>query len=316
MNRTRFDIPSISTLVAFEATARLGGVSLAANELTTSQSAISRYIRALESALDVTLFERKSRKMTLTTDGEDYRVAVHSALESLHAACHELRTQGVVLNICCTQEVSVLLLGPVFSQLKRSLPECVKLRILSCDYDILPMVVPTGVDIIFEYSAARTDAASARILDEEIVPVASPSFMSRFDRVLSGHPRHWTGVPRLELAPRDQSWATWTTWFAAHECQPPLAPVETFENYMQLLEAAVNGDGIAIGWNGFVDSYLKNGTLVPLTDAWLASSLGLYAVLTLHGRQNSYSQYCLKRLDTLMRKRAHGRELPVREIHC
>ena len=313
MNGARFDIPSISTLVAFEATARLGGVRHAAEELNTSQSAVSRYIRKLETALQVTLFDRRNRRVVLTKRGEDYHIAVQSTLESLHAAGKMLRTQRAVLTIGCTQEVSVLLLGPVFSKVKRALPDGVSLRILNCDYDTLPLVVPTGVDIVFEYSQARTGTDSARILDEEFVAVASPALRTRFERVLGGHPRHWTGVPRLELAAHDQGWATWTCWFAAHESNPPQAPVETFENYIHLLEAAVNGDGIAIGWNGFTRSYFRTGRLVPLRDKWLASSASLYASLTPHGLMNPSARGCLRELAILGNELADAREVLVCE---
>ena len=308
MNGAQFHIPSISMLVAFEATARLGGVRHAAEELNTSQSAISRYIRNLEMSLEVTLFDRRNRRVVLTKRGEDYHIAVRSALESLHAAGLGLRTQGALLTIGCTAEVSVLLLRPIFSRLKRALPDGVNLRVLGCDYDTLPLVVPTGVDIVFEYSAPRTDANSARILDEEIVPVASPAFRRRFERVLGGHPRHWAGVPRLEIAPRDEGWATWTDWFAAHDCEPPRAPVETFENYIHLLEAAANGDGIAIGWNGFMRSYFNTQRFVPLRDEWLASGIGLYATLTAHGRRNPDATGCLRELAFLGTELADVRE--------
>ena len=208
----------------------------------------------------------------------------------------------------------MLLLRPVFSRLKRALPESVSLRILNCDYDMLPLVVPTGVDIIFTYSALRIDAESTRLLDEMFVPVASPAFRRRFERVLGGHPRHWTGVPRLALASRDQGWATWGDWFAAHDSAPPQAPVETFENYIPLLDAAVDGDGIAIGWKGFVRSYFETGRLVPIREEWTASHVALHAVLTSHGGRNPNAKSCLMELASLKEDLAGGRELPVFKI--
>ena len=305
----KFDIPSLSMLIAFESTGRLGGMGRAAEELKTSQSAISRHIRQLEAALGVMLFERKIRSVYLTGRGENYYIAVQSALECLHAAGHGIRAQPPsVLLIGCTQEISVQLLRPVFSKLKRSLPDGVSLRILNCDYDMQPLVVPAGVDIIFEYSVARTDADSVRVLDEEIVPVVSPKFARRFEGVLSTHPRHWYDVPRLELALRGQSWTTWSSWFAAHDCAPPHAPVESFENYFHLIEAAGNGDGLALGWNGFVNSELRTGRLVSLRDEWLATTVGLYAVLTAYGSGNAIARGCLTTLASLSKELAGERD--------
>ena len=298
----KYDIPAIRVLIAFEATARLGGVSRAAEELKTSQSAISRYIGQLEAGLGVRVFERRNRGVVLTKRGQDYYLAIQSSLEHLHAAGHRIRSQSTVLTIACTQEISVLFLRPVFARLKRSLARGVGLRILNCDYDILPLVVPTGVDIVFEYSVARNDADSARVLEEEIVPVASPAFASRFERALSEHPRHWCGVPRLEVARRDQCWSTWASWFAPHGCELAQAPVESFENYLHLLDAAANGDGLAIGWNGFVNRFLRSGSLVPLRDDWLATNVGLYAVLTPYGRTNPDARDCIRTLTSLSKE--------------
>ena len=216
-----------------------------------------------------------------------------------------------MLTIGCTQEISVLLLLPVFSRLKRSLPSGVNLRIVTCDYDMMSFLVPTGVDIVFEYTAARTDDESVRIMDDEFVPVASREFRSRYEEVLAGHPRRWSGVPRLDLAPRGQPWGTWERWFAEHDCDPPSTPVESFENYIQMLEAAVNGDGMAIGWNGFMHSYFETGRLVPLRNAWLKSNVGLYAVLTTHGRVKSHARSCLKQLEAVGKEVSGGLVTPV-----
>ncbi len=299
MSSSRFKVPSSSSLVAFEATARLGGVIRASEELRTSQSAISRHIHNLETALDQKLFQRQGRGVVLTSNGRDYYVAVKSALERLDAAGHGLRTQTRSVTIACTQEISHFLLLPIFSEIRHSMEEGAKLRILNCDYDVLHLLLPAGVDIIFEYSVAPTDPSAAKLFNEEIVPVASPAFVERFERVLAKHPRQWSGVPRLDVAQRDQTWATWATWFRAHDCDAPTASVEPFENYEYLLEAAVRGEGMALGWNGFVNRYLESGRLVKLRVDWVRLPIALYAVLTQAGHSNRNAISCLKQLATL-----------------
>ena len=305
---TPFDIPSISTLVAFEATVRLGGVSRAAGALNTSKSAVSRQIRKLEAALGVTLLERRNRRVVPTESGEDYYVVVKSSLESLHAAGHGLHRSRDAITIGCTREVSELLLSSVFSTLQRSLPAGHGLRVLNWDSDALPLVVPNEVDIVFEYSMVRNDAHSVRVLHQEVVPVASPALRRRFERVLSRHPRHWSGVPRLEADTRNHPWPTWRSWFDAHDCRSPEAPVEAYESYVPLLDAAVNGNGMALGWNGFMGSHFSGGRLVPLKDEWLTSGVGLYAVLTPHGLGTPGAGDCLKELASLARA-----EIPSRQ---
>ena len=302
MKGARFTVPSTSELIAFEAAARLSSVSNAAEELSTSQPAVSRHIRNLETGLGRILFRRGGMGVTLTKDGEIYYASVKKSLEGLHAAGCAPRARKLVVTVACTQEISAMLLLPVSLRLKRSLNDSANLRILNCDYDMLPLIVPTGVDIIFDYAVERTDTSAVRLLDEEIISVASPGFVKRYERMLARHPRHWSGLPHLEVAGRDQGWANWMTWFSAYECEPPPGPMEYFENYIYLLEAATNGDGIALGWNGFVNGYIRMGRLVEIGDAWLATKLGLYAVLTEVGAKNPSARSCLRALAALTRE--------------
>ena len=107
-------------------------------------------------------------------------------------------------------------------------------------------------------------------------------------------------MPRLNVGRKSPGWASWDTWFKAHGCGPPPAPVETFENYFNLLPAAANGDGLAIGWNGFMSDHFETGRLVAVRDAWLATGLTMYAVPTRNGGSKTASQTCLKELPHLI----------------
>lgn len=299
MSEPRFRVPSTSALVAFEATARLGGVIRASEELLTSQSAVSRHIRNLETRIGEKLFRRQGRGVVLTPSGQDYYVAVKVALENLHAASKGLGVQTPRVTMACTKGVANFLLRPSMTQVKRVLDDNAQVRILTCDYDMLQFLAPTGIDILFEFAAAPSDPAAVKVLDEEIVPVAAPALVRRFERALGRHPRHWTEIPRLEAVEAGETWATWTTWFSAHDCDPPKAPTEFLEDYQNLLDAAANGLGMAIGWNGFVNAYLESGRLVRLRDNWLRTHIGLYAVPSEAGSGNRNATRCLSRLAAL-----------------
>ena len=305
----QFEIPPTSTLLAFEAVARLGGVARAATERGTSQSAISRHLRNLQEALGVRLFERSGRGIALTRNGEAYFAVVQSSMDALQRAANGLQMCKTGLTIGCTLEISGLLLLPIFSRLKRSLGEEVAARIVTYDYDMLPLLVPAGLDIFFEATTAakHPDQDAVHVLDEEIVPVASPALLERYGPVLRGPARHWSGVPRLDIGRRSPGWATWETWFDAQGCAPPIAPVETFENYIHLLRAAADGDGIAIGWNGFLADYAEAGRLVAVRNQWLRTGLTMYGVPTPSGKRNSASEACLQELARLVGELCSGR---------
>ena len=301
MRHVRIDIPATSTLLAFEAVARNGSINQAAKERKTSPAAISRHIRRLEDELGMALFARSGRGIVLTEGGEEYLLTVRSSIARLHATGRQLRTRKTDLTIGCTLEISGLVLLPVFSRLKRFLGEEVTTRIVVHDYDIHPVLVPTGLDILFEerVGEAHSDVAAVKVLDEEIVPVASPALLERFKAVLARDPRQWSGVPRLDVGRRSPGWATWETWFGDHGCAPPDARVEVFESYIHLLRAASDGDGIALGRNGFMSDYLEAGRLVPIHDEWLRTDLSMYGVPTLDGRRNHATKACLRELARL-----------------
>ena len=142
------------------------------------------------------------------------------------------------------------------------------------------------------------DPHAVPVLDEALVPVASRAFAKRFATQLAGHPRKWRGVPRLDIGRPAPGWATWETWFTAHGCPAPPGPVQTYENYFNLLSAAVNGDGLAIGWNGFMSEHF--GRLVAVRNEWLKTELTMYAVATADGRAKSVVPDCLSELAQLI----------------
>lgn len=308
MKDVRSGIPSTGALLAFEATARLGSVVGAAEELEVSSPAISRHIGKLEDALNVRLFERKGRGLTLTSGGKNYFVAVQSSIQSLRAAGNKLQAENATLTIGCTQGISVMTLLPLYPKLQSLLNDKIDLRILNCEYDLLPSLLPLGVDLFFEYSVGRSDEHSARIFDEEIVPVASPFFVDRFRQELAEHPSRWAAVPRLDSATAGGTWATWETWFKSQNCQPPEARIEKYENYLYLADAAAKEHGIALGWNGSLNSCFENGRLVPIRNAWLCTGIGIYAVLTASGQRNPGARRFLKELAGLARELRVGSE--------
>ena len=200
MNSRRFELPGTRTLVAFEAAARLGSITRAAEELATSHSAVSRHIRALEKSFEVTLFERRGRGVALTTSGEAYLRAVRTGLDALRDGGRSLRNDRTVLAIGGTLEITALLLHPVWPQLQSALGDEMAARIVVYDYDLLPLLMSFGLDVVFEAKhGPHPDPQAVPVLDEALVPVASKGFAKRHATGLAGDPRTWRGVPRLDI---------------------------------------------------------------------------------------------------------------------
>jgi LysR family glycine cleavage system transcriptional activator len=84
-------LPSLTSLRAFEAAARLGGFSAAARELNVTHAAVAQQVRGLEAALGATLLERSGRGLALTSDGERLAAALTASFEGIAAAVEEVR---------------------------------------------------------------------------------------------------------------------------------------------------------------------------------------------------------------------------------
>ena len=301
MTGLRYEIPLTSTLLAFEAVGRLGGLGPAARERRTSPSAISRHIRNLERSLGFRLFGRSGRGLALTENGKKYFEAVQTAIEDLHATAGALRARQIRLVIGCTEEFSGLVLLPIYCRLKRSLGEEVAARVVIYDDETLPLLIPAGLDIIVQLSvgAAPPEEDAVKIFDEEVAPVASPAFLQRHGAVLARHPRHWAGVPRLDIGRPGAAWTSWENWFDAHGCESPDEPVETFDNYIHVLRAAADGGGLALGRNGFMTDYVEARRLVAVRDEWLRAERAVYGVPTPSGRRNRVATNYLQELARL-----------------
>jgi len=300
MGQRRYRTPSTSALVALESVVRLGGFGRAAEELNTSQSAVSRHIKHLEESLGTLLLRRKGRSIELTRAGAIYHGAVLSALEAVDAAEKTLRALGEEVTIACTHEVSHLLLMPHYDRLRRRLGDGVQIRIMTTEYETLDAMIDAGADLTFAYSKATPKGPDqVAVLPEEITPICSPGFHTEHRGVLRGSPATWQDLPLLDLSKPNHGWATWSDWFQASGGARPTATVETFDNYVYLLEASAAGKGLALGWRGFVDRYLEAGTLVPAVEPWYARATGLYARLTPKGARNEAARRCLDFLSGL-----------------
>ncbi|MBY8977122.1 LysR family transcriptional regulator [Rhodobacteraceae bacterium NNCM2] len=299
MSQRRFHLPSSNALIAFESVARLGGVGRAAEELNTSQSAISRHLKQLEEHIGVSLFERSGRNIALTLAGRSYLDTVSSALESLNEKRLELRSSGHNVMIACTHAVSHLLIMPRFERLRRALGKSTNIRILTCEYDQVQDVVHAGVDVLFEYRQDRVSGPSVDVLREEITPMASPGFVAAHAEVLRRAPSEWSALPHLALSQNNFGWATWSDWSEATGAPVQQTVSDAYANYVYLLEAASAGAGIALGWRGFVDRYIQTGALVPISENWVQRPTRLSARLTRKGERNQNAQKCLRFLETL-----------------
>lgn len=282
MSNYRYQLPSMSVLSAFECAARHNSFSRAAEELHTSQPAVSRHVAGLEAFLGVKLFNRSRGRVTLTTEGQRLYHSVVSGLEEMAAAVRDIRVQRKSISIACTYSVSHLWLMPRHDRLQAALGEDVEIVTVSSEYEYHERLQEEGIDICLTFAGDSINANDKRLVfSEEIFTVCSPQFAREHKSVLSEQgDAAVASLPLLDLGQKNYGWATWETWFQSKNLASPDAEnMRRFGNYVYLLEAASNGQGVAIGWAGMVDEYVKQGRLISLQDEPTKTGGGCYVLV-------------------------------------
>ena len=294
MPERKYALPSFNALAAFEAVARLQGFARAAEELNTSQPAISRHIRNLEIRFGTLLFDRGSSPIRLTRKGQQFYAGVVQGLDMLQDSVRGLARAGNLVTLVCSHSVSHLLLMPRHGQLRKALGPEVELRLLTAEYNLTRSAIDTGADIVFEYSSLPPAEKHVVVCEEEIKPVGTPELIAQAKEALEGS---CAPPPLLELSKDNFGWMTWRDWQRAHPDFAGWQVREEFDSYVYLLEAAAAGAGLGLGWRSFADSYLARGSLVEMPVGWHSRNTRLYAKLTRFGRGNPSAQRCLELLE-------------------
>jgi DNA-binding transcriptional LysR family regulator len=267
MNSGYRALPPLDALKGFEAAARHLSFTRAAAELFLTQSAISRQIQALESHLGVRLFERQTRRLALTPEGERFQRVVTEALDRLTAACAELKSAQRRPRVTITAFVGIasLWLVPRLAAFQAVEPELDVL--ISADNRVADLE-REGIDLALRMMPPERAPAGATLLfDEVIFPVASPAVAAQFPDGFKVE-----ALPQHTLLAFDDAgktpWLSWDFWLQAQGLAPvrPKAVLQ-FNQYDQLIRAAVDGRGIAIGRGALTTELIAQGLLVPLSEA-------------------------------------------------
>ena len=298
--RSHYRIPSRSALVAFESAARHGTFTKAAGELRTSQAAISHRIASLEATLSTRLFERSRSGVTLTEAGRRFRDGVVAGLHVIRAAADEAAklSSGNQVVIACSHDASHLVMFPRYDALLNALGKDVRIRLLVHKRRSEDLSIDPSADLALTWNAANAvpDAAPediAPVFAEEVRPICSPGYAETHADVLGGPASGWIGLTLLDLSLPDPGWASWSDWFAAAGGSAPKCRCERFDTYLDVLEAAATGKGIAMGWRHCIEAYLDSGALVTLDEGFVEFGGRFAAALTAKGRRNPDARACL-----------------------
>ncbi len=267
-------LPPLKTLPGFEAAARHLSFTKAAAELNVTQAAISQQIRTLEDWLGVRLFWRRNRTLLLTEEGQRYLPAVREALAGLAAATERLMEMRgpAVLTVSVIPSFAATWLLPRLRRFRALHPE-IEVRIDATD--ALVDFGSEGVDLGIRYGrGVYPGLRSVRLFSVEMFPVCSPELLRDPRRPLRrpADLRHHT----LLHDSHSDAWKLWLTAAGVTGIDAGRGPAFSHANLM--LQAAIAGEGVAIGRSPLVAEALAEGRLVRPFDIALPADYAYYVV--------------------------------------
>jgi LysR family glycine cleavage system transcriptional activator len=252
------ELPPLTWLRAFEASARHLSFTQAANELRLTQAAVSKQIKLLEQYLREPLFHRKPRSVMLTKAGEAYLPKVRDAFERLADGTAEVfggkRSESLTVRVASGFAVNWL--APRISRFFATHPQTPVRIVLSVwnepfDPDTIDLDIAYGTD-------GWQDCTAERLTWEALSPVCSPSLLE------SGRPlkvpadlRHHT---LLHVLGYEEGWAMWLREAGVTDLNPGSG--YQFDTSLMTFAVAAEGAGVALARTSMVTRELERGRLV------------------------------------------------------
>ena len=272
----RSNFPPLDCLRFFEAAARNESFSGASGELSVTPAAVAHRVRTLESYLGDKLFTRFPRGVRLNRRGQTYLEAVQRIfLDLTQATERQLNSRGAhLLKLIVVEVVAAKWLLPRLLDFKLAFPE------VGIEFD----TEQSGIDLqrrnfdvwITFADQVPGDLPAETLFEESLVPVCSPAmieargFPETPDELLD-----WSLLYDLECS------SLWSHWFASQgAAAPDLWRASGFRLHSTMIQAAVEGMGVALGHASMIAGEIEQGTLVALSDAQVAAPARYLLVTT------------------------------------
>lgn len=253
-------LPNLGAIKMFEAASRLGSFSRAADELCVTHSAVSHQIRALESELDTLLFNREGRRISLTPQGAIFARQIRQALGEIAVASEALRNDNRErrLVISVLPSFAARWLMPRIGQFIEAYPDI--------DVDIQSTHILTDfsrddVDVVIRFNEGKSEESFIEpLMEEAFFPACSPHY--------NGGIFPATAEELLSLPLLRNDYAMWQHWFHEAGYTDSSEPHRgiLYKDASQQLQAAIDGQGIALVRRSLAMQAKLDGKLVKLTD--------------------------------------------------
>jgi LysR family glycine cleavage system transcriptional activator len=276
MDRVSFmarKLPPLNSLKSFEAAGRLLSFTLASQELNVTQAAISHQIKVIEDFLGVSLFYRQPRKLVLTDQGKALLPEVIDAFDTLATAIGTVSKDpdNSLLSVRLAPSFAAKWLSPKLKYFWLQNPEidlCLFHAHTAVDFD------REDIDIAVTYGKGDwTGVVSDKLFSLDFSPVCAPSFLE------NAKPLNDMNNLKYYTLLHDANYECWEEWLKlASVRDTPSNKGTIIDDTNVLIQAAVDGQGVALGSTTFVQDHLDAGRLIKPFDITLVNDFAYYIV--------------------------------------
>ena len=253
-------LPPLNGLKAFEAAARSESFTRAAKELNVTQGAVSHQVKALEDTLGLRLFHRERQRLILTEAGRDYLAVIRDALDQIAVGTERLlqRQESGVLTVSTSPDFAAKWLVNRLSRFSEKHPD-VDLRVSATTHYV--DFARDDVDIAIRHGDGNWPGLDVqRLYSERLFPVCSPKLVAGRNRITKAADLLKFPLLRLEDA------KNWTRLLEAAGVKATVGPGPVLNRASMLIDAAIDGQGIALARTALAAWDLINGRLVRPVD--------------------------------------------------
>jgi len=272
-------LPFLNALAVFESAARLNSFTRAASEIGISQSAVSRHVSTLERHLGVRLFKREHKWLILTEHGRILQQGVRDGLETVLDAVTQVRTPatGDRIVIGCSFDNGHLVLLPKLYELKQHLGGREIQMYVSDDYREFDAA---DVDLSIRFGGPSWPrCASHELARETIVAACSPAFARAHGLSVRSTAKDLAGLALIQHEGTARDAWDWRNWFMHAGIRPGRSlRCTTFPRLMFVIDAALQGRGVALVWQFASSRLLADGQLVRASRELVTTGNGFHAV--------------------------------------
>jgi len=248
-------MPSLISLRAFEAAARLGSFKQAAEELSVTPTAVSHHIRGLEEALDMQLFVRETRAVRLTDTGKQLAGRLTIAFAEISDALADVRVSEHALTVTTTPAFGALWLAPRLEDFQKAYPE-ITLR-LETGTAPVDLMRDRRIDLAIRYGGGDGPLLASTLPPERIGLFGSEKLVSEMHGRIDDATILCTEWEQPDLAPVRPD-----EWLQAAEFEGRTT-IRNFAQEHHVVQCAVAGQGLALLSNVLADDLVARGLLAP-----------------------------------------------------